>query len=39
MGKPGDSMSSKETTCLKNCADRYLDTSTHVMQKMTSGQQ
>lgn len=34
MGKPGTRLSSWESDCLTNCAERFLDTSLFIVQKM-----
>ena len=34
MGKPGTKLSSWETDCLTNCAERFLDTSIFIVEKM-----
>lgn len=34
MGKPGSKLSSWETDCISNCAERFLDTSMLIVQRM-----
>lgn len=34
MGKPGTKLSSWESDCLTNCAERFLDTSIFIVEKM-----
>ncbi|CAN8066074.1 unnamed protein product [Agarophyton chilense] len=34
MGKPGAKLSSWETDCISNCAERFLDTSIFIVQRM-----
>ncbi|PXF40104.1 Mitochondrial import inner membrane translocase subunit Tim8 A [Gracilariopsis chorda] len=34
MGKPGNKLSSWETDCISNCAERFLDTSIFIVQRM-----
>ncbi|XP_057767554.1 mitochondrial import inner membrane translocase subunit TIM8-like [Salvia miltiorrhiza] len=33
-GTPGNSFSSSESTCLTNCAQRYMDTAMFVMRRL-----
>lgn len=34
MGKPGTKLSNWESDCLSNCAERFLDTSIFIVEKM-----
>jgi mitochondrial import inner membrane translocase subunit TIM8 len=34
MGKPGSKLSSWETDCISNCAERFLDASIFIVQRM-----
>ncbi|KAF6002247.1 Timm8ap [Cyanidiococcus yangmingshanensis] len=36
--KPGSKLSSSEAECLSNCAERFLDTSLFIMQRMVKKQ-
>lgn len=36
--KPGSKLSSSETECLSNCAERFLDASLFIMQRMVKKQ-
>lgn len=35
MDKPKDSLTSKQRSCVENCAERYFDTSFFIQQRMT----